>query len=547
MRRALVAIALVAGAVFALASPASAHAVLETTSPADRAHLDAVPPIVTLQFSENVSAELGAVKVFDGAGKRVDNGNLEARNNAVSLGLQSGLGDGAYIVTWRVISADSHPVRGAFTFTVGAGAEATDSAVANVLDSGGDRVYEIAGAVARLLAYGGILLASGGGLFLVLAHDGGEERARLVRVVTLAAITGTVGVLLEIPAQAALVTGLGLEAVTNADVVRDVLGRGVGWSSLLSIAGVVAVVIGVRRPPSGRTRSLVLGGAAIATAAFALAGHTRTTSPGWLAMTTDITHVWAAAAWFGGIVLLVLALRARRAADADKDNAIATGRVVARFSRIATLAVIVVSVAGLTLAWTEVRVVKALTSTTYGWLIVAKVLAVAVIAAFGAYNHFRLVPALEQAPKKAGMALRRTVKLEALVMVGVLAITAVLVNTTPARDAAGLSGIFSATVAMGDGSANLVVDPDRAGQNSVHLYLLDAAGRNRDVQSLTLEFSLPANDVGPIARDAYLAGQGHYQVDGGDLSIPGTWTITVKARVDKFTAESADVQVTVHP
>jgi copper transport protein len=291
----------------------------------------------------------------------------------------------------------------------------------------------------------------------------------------------------------------------------------------------------------------VLGGAAIATAAFALAGHTRTTSPGWLAMTTDITHVWAAAAWFGGIVLLVLALRARRAADADKDNAIATGRVVARFSRIATVAVIVVSVAGLTLAWTEVRVVKALTSTTYGWLIVAKVLAVAVIAAFGAYNHFRLVPALEQAPKKAGMALRRTVKLEALVMVGVLAITAVLVNTTPARDAAGLSGIFSATVAMGDGSVNLVVDPDRAGQNSVHLYLLDAAGRNRDVQSLTLEFSLPANDLGPIARDAYLAGQGHYQVDGGDLSIPGTWTITVKARVDKFTAESADVQVTVHP
>ncbi|MEY2438491.1 MAG: copper transport protein, partial [Acidimicrobiaceae bacterium] len=263
MRRALVAIALVAGAVFALASPASAHAVLETTSPADRAHLDAVPPIVTLQFSENVSAELGAVKVFDGAGKRVDNGNLEARNNAVSLGLQSGLGDGAYIVTWRVISADSHPVRGAFTFTVGAGAEATDSAVANVLDSGGDRVYEIAGAVARLLAYGGILLASGGGVFLVLAHDGGEERARLVRVVTVAAMTGAVAVLLEIPAQAALVTGLGLEAVTNADVVRDVLGRGVGWSSLLSIAGVVAVVIGVRRPPSGRTRALVLGGAAI--------------------------------------------------------------------------------------------------------------------------------------------------------------------------------------------------------------------------------------------------------------------------------------------
>jgi copper transport protein len=220
--------------------------------------------------------------------------------------------------------------------------------------------------------------------------------------------------------------------------------------------------------------------------------------------------------------------------------------MVVRFSSLASAGVILASITGSILGWNEVRSLEGLTTTGYGLLLLAKVSAVGGMAGLGAYNHYRLIPAIEKAPKKAGSALRRTVSVEALVMVAVLAITAVLVNTTPARDASGLSGIFSATVPMGNGSVNLVVDPDRAGQNSVHLYLLDEAGRNRDVESLTLEFSLPANDIGPIDRDAFLVGQGHYQVDGGDLSIPGEWTITVKARVDKFTQQTADVHVTVH-
>src|SRR5690349_6651747 len=103
------------------AGPASAHANLLATSPGDGAHLDAAPPIVSLTFSEPISASLGAVKVFDQNAHRVDNGNVVARDATVTVGLESGVGDGAYTVTWRVISADSHPVRGAFTFTVGSG------------------------------------------------------------------------------------------------------------------------------------------------------------------------------------------------------------------------------------------------------------------------------------------------------------------------------------------------------------------------------------------------------------------------------------------
>ena len=104
--------------------------------------------------------------------------------------MNGGLGDGAYVVTWRVISADSHSVRGAFTFTVGNASAASASLVSSLFDKGADRRYEIVGAIARGFAYGGTLLAAGGALFLTLIHDQADDRRRLARVVTGAAIVG---------------------------------------------------------------------------------------------------------------------------------------------------------------------------------------------------------------------------------------------------------------------------------------------------------------------------------------------------------------------
>src|SRR5215831_4652541 len=127
---------LVVGAAFAVvvvlvtAGPAAAHATLESTSPADGEHLDKAPSQVTLTFSEDIGAPPGAVRVFNAQGHRVDNGDVSARDNTATVKLDS-IGDGGYIVTWRVISADSHPVNGAFTFTVGNGTAASAGLVSS--------------------------------------------------------------------------------------------------------------------------------------------------------------------------------------------------------------------------------------------------------------------------------------------------------------------------------------------------------------------------------------------------------------------------------
>ena len=529
------------------ASRADAHAVLQATSPADRSHLDTAPASVSLTFNENVSASLGAVRVVDCDGKRVDDGNVVARDNTVSVGIDGGVGTGAYVVTWRVISADSHPVRGAFTFVVGQGNDASDACVQANFTSDSDRGLDAAGTVGRALGYTGVFLAAGGALFLTWVHDGASDRRRLQRIVFSAAVIGGFGVLVALPIEAALATGLGFTAITKSGVLSDVLADGVGLSTALALVGLVLLSIGLLQPRARWARAMTIAGSVLAPLSFAFAGHTTTTSPELLVNAADAVHLTAGATWFGGLAFLVLTLLRR----GQERVPIALGGVVRRFSLLATVCVIAVTVAGVTLGWAEVRAWRALTSTTYGRILMIKVGLVVPIVLIAAYNHFRLVPAIQEAAAKGRDAFRhllRTVRLESLGLVVVLTLTAALVSTPPARTAAGIGTIYSDTKPIGQDSVNLVVDPNRAGANSIHLYLLDHSGRPAALaQSVELDLSLPSANLGPIVRQPSVAGPGHYLLDSNDLSIAGAWTILVRAQVSKFEENTATFTVNVNP
>jgi copper transport protein len=572
---------------------ASAHASLVSTNPVDGQSVPTPPQLVTATFSEGVSVESGGgLSVRNRAGDQVDEGNSSAQANTLQVTLPNDLPDGTYIATYRVVSADGHPVSGSWTFGIGTGPVDLSAPV-----STGDAPWELAGAIARFVAYLSALLAAGVAFFLAFLHDQRADRWKLVPVVRVAAIVGLFAVVATIIVQAALLTGDGISAATNGNVLRSVLTDRLGWSCAVLLIGLAAVHLSTDTNKLIVAQILAFYGGLAVTVSFALYGHDTEAPNRWLVIGSDAVHVTAAAVWLGGLAGLFLVLR-RRAPHPVRS----TATIVSRFSNVAAVSVLFLAAAGLAMAWVEVGSLSGLWSTTYGRLVLVKVAITLGVVVMAAYNRFRLIPAITEgaatdpvddepadevvtiplsSAASAGPAhdtgvgvgtttiepssdtlagslddeddepteaelqswrwteLRRTVGYEALALVAALAFTAVLVNTTPARTVIeNQPKVVNLTDSTESGEVNLVVTPARAGTNTMHVQYSDPAGKPLDVaDTLTVEMSLPDKQIGPLTRQVVKISPGHYVLEGDEMSIGGDWTVTLAVRTSDFTEE----------
>ena len=174
LSRLALALGLILGVVVTSATAASAHAVVVSSQPADGERLPTAPASVTLQFNEPVKADLGGLQVVDSQGKRVDTGTNRVTGDSLTTSLENDLPDGTYVASYRVTSADSHPVKGAIVFGIG-DAPASGIDVGSITTGGADHTFDLLGWASRLLAYLGALTAAGLAFFLVFVHDGGPD------------------------------------------------------------------------------------------------------------------------------------------------------------------------------------------------------------------------------------------------------------------------------------------------------------------------------------------------------------------------------------
>lgn len=539
------------------APSADAHALVKATFPADGAVLDAMPEEISLVFNEGVDAPTAALRVHDDHGDRVDVGDASVDpddGTRIRVAVEPSLGDGTYIVTWRAVSADGHPVKGAWLFSVGASSDVGDDLVAALFSANGDRPVAVLAVMVRALALAGTLLLAGVAMFTMVARDaaGAPSIRSLVRR---SALVMLVASLLSIPLQAMLETGLGLAALAPGPM-GDVVGSPVGWSALLRAA--VAGFLFWRQGASEVDRVTVVAGV-VGVTSLALDGHSLTQSPIALIFVGDVVHVVAAAAWVGGLVALWSLVRARRRAD-DPEGA---AQLVAGFSRLATWSLLALLAAGSAMSWVTVRAARALTTTGYGWTLLAKVALVAVLMVVGLYNKRRLVPAIVAARDSetaedaddltrrvgdgAWLRLRQTLRLEAVLMASVVAVTAVLVGQQPASQDAGVTGAYTTYADLNaELEVNIVVDPNRAGVNEIHLYLLQRTGRPATSDQVTFILEQPENDLGPFERFPEITGPGHWSLAGRDLAVPGEWLITIVVRTGQFTEDRVTIPVVVN-
>jgi copper transport protein len=488
------------------ATPAFAHASLAASEPRDGAVLTSAPKRIELRFNEKVTA--GAVHLIDAGGKLRDDAAVDARDETIAVTVPPGLPQGTSIVSYRVISADGHPVAGSVTFSVGA---PTSTKTPDTTNDGINGLIWLA----RIGLYLG-LFAGIGGVFFVRWIA--RERAASMLIQT-ALATGIVCAVASLGLEGLDLLGLPLSGLAAAAPWSIALGTSLGPSLLIAIAALGLGVAAMRMERAGQwlSATALLGvGLSLATS-----GHAATAPPQALTRPAMFLHGVGVAFWLGALAPLTALLWSRRGAALP---------VVNRFSTVAMPVVAVLALAGLTLAIIQLESFAALAATRYGIVLSIKLVLVAILLGLAGLNRFRLTPALADG---AARPLSRSIMCECIVAFGILAVVAFWRFTPPPRvlvPDAPLAVHIHTDKAM----FQVLIAPGRVGTDGFVLQLMNTDGSLLHAKEAMLTLSIPSRGIEDIERPAVLGPDGFWRVDNVPLAVPGRWHMRIDALVTDF-------------
>lgn len=559
------AVLLAAMVLLALPAAAFGHAQLESTSPERGAVAKEEPEEVLFRFDEPVEGNLGAIRVYDAAGQRVDEGEAfhpGGDGSEIGVELKPGLAEGSYTATYRLVSADGHVITSGFVFSFGKPGAAPSQTVAELTGRvGTGPVTDAAFGVARGFQYAAIALGLGA-VFFALAiwlpslagfgREGPWEAAasafarRLRWLLLAAALAGAVSAAAALVLEGAEAAGISGFSALKESILSETLGTrfgtawGLAFAAWLATGALALALPWARR--TGRERMLLSVAALPATFLVfvpALGGHAGVQAPVGLLLPANVLHVAAMAIWLGGLAALLFAVPAasRRLDPPDRSRLLAA--LLARFSQVALVAVAAILLTGLIQAYVFVRHPAALLEDGYGRAVLVKFLLLLAVVALGAYSRRRSVPRLRriaaggEAPGRAGLLLRRTLRAEVALLVVVLGVTAALASYAPPINAQ--AGPFSTEQTVGPILLELTVEPARVGANEIHVYLFDARTGAPFIRTKELRVAARLAERGiALPLDPQRAGPGHYVVPGAQLSAAGEWEVEVVVRVSAF-------------
>jgi copper transport protein len=536
-----------AGAVMALllcAPQAFAHAVVVSSDPADGSRLPKAPAAVTIRFDESVGLKLGYLQVIDSAGRPVAAGTVSHPGGdgaAITVPLKPGLGDGSYLASFRVVSADSHPIAGSIRFVVGNGPLNINSGPSGTAKV--DRGVQTGLAVSHWLSFAGIALVGGSWLIFSI-WPSGQRRQGIRRAIWSGWTFAAVGAVGEFVLQGPYAAGSSLSTLTHPDLLDATLHVNAG--QLLSLRMVLIGVLGVvitallsdddrRRPTWAPEAAAIVGVGIVVT--FAASGHSQSANPRWLAVLIAALHLTAMIVWLGGLVVLLIAATSR-AANADEQDELAAGLPI--FSRVALVSVATLAVTGIIEAWREIGTVDAITTTWYGRLVLVKVGLFVAIVLLG-YLARRVL----DRPREGGgtlARLRRVLLTEVVVGAAVLAATGVLIAQSPGKVALAAERSKPRQMAVSvttKAQARVEVNPGSHGAVEVSVELVG------DITpiSLTATASLPSRQLGPIPVSLQSTGAKTYTASGVNLPVAGTWEFTLTVKTSEFDASTSVVRL----
>lgn len=506
---------------------AFSHAVLLDSSPATEAVLDVSPAEIRLGFNENVGPIF--VKILDASGAEVGApGEFRVQSNDVFLPLGGQLENGTYVVVYRVISADTHPVGGSVLFAigepiadVGAVAESGSAASGWRLPVSLNRfLLYVAGALAAGSALLIVLMQWPVGVLQVLKIQG--RRAGMLMAVTLFLAIGLGGAEMQAGSATAL---FGMTAWMTG------LQSTLGSSALLGLPGALLLWMAFGKSESSAAQLLV--GAALVLGSFLVTGHAATAPPAWLMALVVGIHLFAAAFWFAALHPLRHGANTLAAREA--------GELLERFSGRAIWIVGLLVLSGAVISWVQVQSIAAFVETDYGIRLLIKVALVFVIIGLAVWNKQKLTGRILAADKGAAETLRKSIRGEYVLMLLVMAVAVSLTLPSPPRALAAMgsapgaaSAGYTAEISKGDINVSVEVTPARTGENMIMLSFTGADGEPMALQAVRISLALPAASLDGVEREGEAMMPGMYHFMLNDLIIPGDWELRIDAFVDDF-------------
>ena len=463
---------------------ASAHAVLDNSVPTSGATLEDTPLQIVLDFDESVESSLGYIKLFSSSGKRVQLPAVKADASDASIVrvVPPTLEQDSYVAVYRVISADGHPVEGAITFRVGAGAVSNLASVIETAlqDSETSNAVKVAMALMRFISYIAISIVLAGIFFLL---GGDAPRKGLNRAVVLA---GSV---------------LGLSTALLY-LLHGMNASGGTWGQIANVRVVSFLLVSV---VARWGKFVAVFAFATLPFTYAFAGHAAVDSPAALTIALLALHVAAVGVWCGGLILLIFV----------KD--IRTTSIVEWFSQRAAVLIAVVVATGVVQALLLMDGIGNLTKTSYGKALIAKVCVVGIMLICAAIVRRRFY--------ESGVSrLRAVLCAEVVVGLIVLSITSGMVAASPRPTVS--NAPFSTALVQGDVIANITISPPRVGESEMHVIVSPPNGSLDPVLAIKARFSLVSGSVPPIQAELNAVGPNHF-VGYIQFVYPGEWKVDV--------------------
>lgn len=517
----LVVTALVAGLFWA--SPVSAHAQLDSSSPAPSSVLESAPSEIRLNFNEPVTAIARSIEIYNQDGQRIVLGEALTSPDDPSVlfaGDVPEIPDGLYVVAWRAVSNDGHALEGAYTFQIGTSAPiiATSALIANVLvgQNGPSGLSWVMG-IAKFLGFLGLCLVFG---CLAMAAGGSISSRRVPIFIGVGWLMAFASAFALFVTQGPYTIAGSWSDLFNTSLWSDVYATRLGKALLvreLLLLSLLVLLWSLRghfaRSLTSWWRSTTVLVAMGIVLTLSVSGHPSASENSGIAVFADVLHLSSVILWVGGLVVL---------AGGGVIRSFEAATVVQRFSRIAIFAIPIAVFTGLWQTWHLVPSLSDITQTKWGQALLIKSCVVVVAVTLGAFAQWLV-------RRGEGRSIHRIVMVEVFVAVLALGVTAGMLSQAPEVTAA--NSVFSTQLVDGDMIVAVAVTPGRVGNNEIHVTVTTPKGALSPVENLTMRLTLPGSEVPTITAAIAELGPNHFV---GTLSIltPGTWTIEILIQSD---------------